>query len=590
MSRPRALQAIVVLCAFVSVLNYPVSVPTRESQAEAAEDRSDEEQTEEQRAQADREVAQELREGDRLFEQRKWRDARSDYDRALSQTREWWLPSVLRGLERDVECSLRLAEPAAAARLAKDTPAKTVRYANLEMFRDLRWDNGHREDWRIEIATAERVRRLLEQIVAALPQAADKRLAGSLAQSRVENDRRLVTLLDPDSIRMREHFGWDTGYAEIDWWWRNEPVDGDWEHQDNRKTDVPVTAEGKLAILPVPARYETGLGRSSKILFLLAEIERLDPTPNRAGVAQALLHRADIARRLYGPGTDWRWRMDDTQYMMREHPSFRPKSSRAGLKEFWQLSDDEARTWVDGRTQVITLPKSQSPLALWSRIETDCPKSRAVAEAIYERGFYLQNRRQFSRAVAEYRRLIARFPDSKQASLAEKHIANIDHSDVLLGKTGVYAAGLKPKLWFACRNAQKVDFTLRRFDLRRYVKKSEEGPRLFQLLEDGFWTPHLFATDPRDAQGTPVVAPFLGATVASWRRGGRSDKFARRAHDAGAGRRPGNVHRRGPHSGRPTSVARPGGDYGRGACVQGAAGEGAALGRQSGDGPADRRT
>jgi hypothetical protein len=350
------------------------------------------------------------------------------------------LPSVLRGLERDVECSLRLAEPAAAARLAKDTPAKTVRYANLEMFRDLRWDNGHREDWRIEIATAERVRRLLEQIVAALPQAADKRLAGSLAQSRVENDRRLVTLLDPDSIRMREHFGWDTGYAEIDWWWRNEPVDGDWEHQDNRKTDVPVTAEGKLAILPVPARYETGLGRSSKILFLLAEIERLDPTPNRAGVAQALLHRADIARRLYGPGTDWRWRMDDTQYMMREHPSFRPKSSRAGLKEFWQLSDDEARTWVDGRTQVITLPKSQSPLALWSRIETDCPKSRAVAEAIYERGFYLQNRRQFSRAVAEYRRLIARFPDSKQASLAEKHIANIDHSDVLLGKTGVYAA------------------------------------------------------------------------------------------------------------------------------------------------------
>jgi alpha-2-macroglobulin len=517
MSRPRGLQAIValvVLCAFVSVLNYPV--PTHGTQAEAAEDKADEEQTEEQRAQADHEAAQKFQEGDRLFEQQKWSEARSGYDRALGQTKEWWLPSALRSLERDVECSLKLGEPDAAVRLAVDASAKTVRYAKPEMFRDIRWDQGHREDWRIEIATAERVCRLLEKIVGALPRVTEKQLTAGLAQSRVENDRRLVALLDPDSISRPEHYGWDTGYSDIGWWWRNEPVDHESDREDYQEAVIPTTRAGAPAFLPTPARYESGLGRSSKILFLLAEIERLDPTPSRDGAAQAVLHRADLSRRLYGPGTDWRWRMDDMQYMMREHPSFHRKSSRPGLKEFWQLADDEARTQIDGRTQVITLPKSESPMALWTRIEADFPRSRAATEAIYQRGLYFQNRQQFGKALAEYRRLIARFPDAGQTPLATRQIANIEHSDVLLGKTGVYAQGLKPKFWFATRNAQKIDFTIRRLDLRGYLKKSPDGVRTFELLEDSLWTPRMFASDPKDAEETQTVTPFLGATVASW--------------------------------------------------------------------------
>jgi hypothetical protein len=496
----------------VSTLNYRVSVPTHESQSQAAPRDADDEPSDQQSAQANRQVAQSAKQGDQLFDQQKWREARSAYDRALSQTRDWWLPSALRSLERDVECSLKLAEPEPAARLAVDAPAKTVRYANLERFEYIPGDKTHLDDWRIEIATAERVRRLLEQIAAA-PRLADKQLTARLAQSRIENDQRLVTLLDPQSIPRRTHWGWDTGYVDSEWWWHNEPVDQDSDREDHGEADIPAAAAGAPTILAVPARYETGLGRSSKILYLLAEIERVDPTPNHDRAAQALLHRADLARRLFGPGTDWRWRFDDMEYMMRQHPSFRRTSSRAGLKELWQLADDEARTRVDGRTQVITLPKSESPLALWSRVETDFPQTPAAAEAIYQRGLYFQNRRQFSKALVEYRRLNSRFPDAKQTQIAQRQIANIEHSDVLLGKTGVYADGLKPKFWFACRNAGKVDFTLRRFDLRAYANKAEAGTRLFELLGEAFWSPQLFASDPQDAQ---VVTPFLGPTVARW--------------------------------------------------------------------------
>ncbi|HET6325796.1 MAG TPA: MG2 domain-containing protein, partial [Planctomycetaceae bacterium] len=519
MSRPRRSQSIVpliVLCAFVSILSYRVSVPTHDGQSQAAPSNADDEPSDEERAQADRQFAQSAKQGDQLFDQQKWREARSAYDRALSGTRDWWLPSALRSLERDVECSLKLAEPESAVRLAADAPAKAVRYANLEMFEYIPADKTHLDDWRIEIATAERVRRLLEQIAAALPRLADKQLAASLAQGRVENDRRLVRLLDPQSAPRQTHWGWDTGYAETGWWWHNEPVDQDSDREDHGEANILATATGNPAFLPAPARYETGLGRSSKILYLLAEIERLDPTPNHDRAAQSLLHRADLARRLYGPGTDRRWRSDDMEYMMRQHPSFQRKSSHAELKEFWQLGNDEARTRVDGRAQVIKLPKSESPFAIWSRVETEFRQTPAAAEAIYQRGLYFQNRRQFSKALADYRRLIAKFPDAKQTELAQRQIANIEHSDVLLGKTGVYAEGLKPKFWFACRNTGKVEFTLRRFDLRGYAKKAEDGTRLFELLGDAFWSPRLFGSEPEDAQDTQVVTPFLGATVASW--------------------------------------------------------------------------
>jgi alpha-2-macroglobulin len=191
---------------------------------------------------------------------------------------------------------------------------------------------------------------------------------------------------------------------------------------------------------------------------------------------------------------------------------------RRRLKQLWQLGDDEARTPVDGRLDVITLPASESPLALWSRVEKECPKSPAVGEAIYQRGLYFQNRRQFSQAIAEYRRLIARYPTAPRASSAAKQVAVIEHADILLGMTGVYPQGSKPKIWFATRNSQQANFTIRRFDLKgylaQYAKASEPRWRYIDLGANLFPT-DVFQFESAD-QKNAELAKFLGPVSASW--------------------------------------------------------------------------
>ncbi|MCA9073319.1 MAG: hypothetical protein KDA84_30555, partial [Planctomycetaceae bacterium] len=123
---------------------------------------------------------------------------------------------------------------------------------------------------------------------------------------------------------------------------------------------------------------------------------------------------------------------------------------------------------------VIQLPESQNPLALWKSLETKYPNSKQVGEAVYQRGLYFQNRRQFSKALDEYRRLLAKFPDHPRAKSAKKQIEVIEHPDVLLGGTGFYPSGAQPKLWFACRNTDEVEFTVREFRNQDYLRERAE--------------------------------------------------------------------------------------------------------------------
>jgi uncharacterized protein YfaS (alpha-2-macroglobulin family) len=518
--RRRAVVACLSLCAIVvssqssAAQRHRTAGAGDSARGEAKNDNAD------QSDEADRKVAAAAQRGDRLFEQHKWADARSVYDRVLLETQNWALPAVRQVLDRDVQCLLKLREVDAALRQVVAFRGK-LSPPDVGRFRSIQYDNSAAAQWRIDIAVMEFDYEILDRIARAAPNAAAQDVRRRVALSQAKLDLEFATLLDPDSVRPERHSGWDSGYADTNWWWLNEPVqrvDADHGDEEHGVWPKPRIRPGQPASIKTPTSYRPQLGRASKILYLLSEVERLDPTPNRDHAAQALLHRADLARRLYGPATDPYWQHDISNYQMRQRPGFSGARGRRRLKQLSQLGDDEARTVVDGWLEVITLPASESPLALWSRVEKECPQSQAVAEAIYQRGLYFQNRRQFSKAIGEYRRLIDRYFGAPLAGLARKQIAVIKHADILLGMTGVYPEGSKPKIWFATRNSQKAEFTIRRFDLKGYLAQQAEEPRTrWRYMERGsdFFLSDAFESEDGETKAGPATK-FLGPVLSTW--------------------------------------------------------------------------
>jgi uncharacterized protein YfaS (alpha-2-macroglobulin family) len=180
------------------------------------------------------------------------------------------------------------------------------------------------------------------------------------------------------------------------------------------------------------------------------------------------------------------------------------------LKQFSELDDDQARVVVGQQTRLITLPPSENPIAIWRRIETSFPNSGHATEAIYRIGLYYQNRRQYSKAIAEYERLIKQFPNDDRAIVAKKQVASINHADVLLGSTGVYAAGSQPDLWFACRNTPTVEFTARPVDLKGFLLDREKSGDWSELAYFG----HNIFNEWQD--DNEELAPFVGDGIERW--------------------------------------------------------------------------
>ena len=140
-----------------------------------------------------------------------------------------------------------------------------------------------------------------------------------------------------------------------------------------------------------------------------------------------------------------------------------------------------------------------------------------VGEAIYQRGLYYQSRRQFSKAINEYRRLLAAFPLHEHADHARDQIVVIGHADVLLGRTGVYPSDAKPKLWFAFRNTDKVEFTARRFDLKRFITTCVTEAAWWEIEDLGASLfPHDRFRSMRRDETSPKLTEYEGPVAATW--------------------------------------------------------------------------
>jgi uncharacterized protein YfaS (alpha-2-macroglobulin family) len=455
-----------------------------------------------------------------LFKQNRWDRARTAFDEAVRDIADCHRPEVREAVRGAVVCSLRLDDwNGALERIRKfrrrEKAEPTTRY---------RWRRWDREDE--ETRTARNAARHFEYVRGLLLMLKDHLVANSkkadrrrqqLDRERINLDFALINSIAGTGFNLSNDRGQDT-----DWWWDDsddpptEPEQEDaWWSDVNR--GVHLDALGRPLFVQTPKQYSANLGPGAKVVYLLNEIESLDTTPTGENAARALLQRGLIARRLYGPSSDPAWDYAEFYYAFDERPSFLKRHRTGRVKPTWQLADNQAYTVVAGRVQTIDLPATESPLALFRRVEQKYPRSSSVPEAIYLRGIYYQSRQQFAKALAEYRALQKAFPKHARSLLAQKKIDAILHPDVLLGRTGFYAAGTRPTLWFAHRQTDRVEFNARAFNLRRLLREQSEArdhPYRLRYFSDYLLPSGRWGRD--DEERTKRLNAYLGKIVVRW--------------------------------------------------------------------------
>jgi uncharacterized protein YfaS (alpha-2-macroglobulin family) len=412
-----------------------------------------------------------LARAEQLFQQGHWAQARATFDAASRAAADCHTPEARRAVQGAVTCSLRLGDWEGSwdrvelfrqREKAQPTarPSLRRRYAESPEAQAARRAVGH----------FELVRQLLGELARDLTVHPDVGRQARLTAGRIALNFTLIDyLLGPEFEAL-----W-TWSRDTDRWWDATdlpPTEGAEEEEpwSYSAQGIPLGPGGTLRFLHAPTNYSDAAGPGVKVLFLLQEIESLDHTPIRDQAARAVLRRAQIARTLYGPSSDPSWEHGESVYAFRQRPAFLKEDAGAALKPFWELGEHEARTPVAGRVQVVSLPQSESPLALLRLLEHKYPRSTLVPEAVYLRGLYYQSRQQFARALDEFRDLRKRYPQHPRAEDAQHKIDAILHADVLLGRAGFFPAGTRPTLWFSHRQTDKVVFSARAFDLPRFLR------------------------------------------------------------------------------------------------------------------------
>ncbi len=499
-------------------------------------------------------VTESLAKADKAFKAQNWADARAEYDHARDLAGDWSSPEARLAVESGVACSMKLSQwDDALSRAQAFVDHNKGRFEEAVGERFLAgiylsvphegtkqggtfhrgeygqgvWVSSFKKDRKEAITRYEHARDILAGLVKAV---------GTTPDNPDTPDRR--KLLNSEQIGLNfdlvaalaAHDDYAGAWGWCFWWWGggaeaeedSDAVDeadyeqprayGRYPGQQEKPQGMPLGPDGRPHFMQTPAAYAADLGDGLKIRFLLAEVQQLDTSANRDDAARAIFRQAMICRSLYGPDVVEAWNNEGTQYDRFGHPLPKAPEENPPAKKIWELGDDEAIAIAGGRLQVVTLPPEESPLALLKKIETECPKSSSVPEAMYARGLYHQSRQQFPEAIADYQRLITARPDEKRSKDAQAQIALIHQPGVVLEQTGIQLAGVKPGLAFQARNVTEVRFTARKFDLMGYVNESLDHPTQnnFQRINNISW--QLFQDDD--------WRKFTGDTVATWKETG----------------------------------------------------------------------
>lgn len=494
--------------------------------------------------------AEAIKKAEALFEKQNWAEARVAYDEARDLESDWRSPRTRLAVEQAVYCSIKLQQWDDALERAEKFIEETKGFfeeavgerflGGLYMIvphhgtkRGSTYLRGHytqgvqvsswRKDRREAIQHYERARELLLKLEADLTRddgANAKKTMDLIRAERIGVDFDLVAALAKKYPYGYGQWGW------IGWWWESEleaEEDSDvvgeadyeeprwyWYNQDRTPpTGIPLGLDGKPKFITAPDDYSADLGAGSKIRFLLQEIQQLDTSEKKNAAAKALMRWAMIARSLYGPDTIGTWRSSRVRYDRFGQQIQVRDDADEPEKKTWELEDDEALTIVGGRLRLVTLPASDSPVAILNRLEEEYPESDLRPEAHYVRALYFQTRKQFPRAMEEYRDLIRRHPDHKRANDAKEQMKIIEQPDVMLGQSGVYLPDTRPKLSFNYRNTDTIDFKAFEVDLAKFVRDSmEDDSQPYWQYRNIQW--QLFNNEKQPWKD------YLGDEVAAW--------------------------------------------------------------------------
>jgi uncharacterized protein YfaS (alpha-2-macroglobulin family) len=238
---------------------------------------------------------------------------------------------------------------------------------------------------------------------------------------------------------------------------------------------VAVDKDGKPIWETAPAEYSADLSPGRKMKFLLAEVERLDSTPDKRHSATALLRRALLSRARFAPE-----RLEQAMWnSYDEGPgSLREQVAKA---RHWELADNQVYALLGSRVAVVDLPPDEDILALLEKVCRDFPATDAADEARYCRGLHFQNRRQYVKALAEYEQVAARKPESRFAGQAGSAMSEIRRPEAGIEAQPVRLAGEPVSLPLRHRNVTKVSLTAHELDLAAFIedakKQVESDPR-----------------------------------------------------------------------------------------------------------------
>lgn len=456
-------------------------------------------------------VAKALEKADKLFKEQNWAEARAAYDEARKLEPDWPNHTVRQAVEGAVACSVKLSQWDDALSRAQEFVTRTKGHLEEPIgerflgglyltvphygtkrgttFLRGQWTQGvqvysYRKDNQEALKHYERARELLLHFPAKT--SAEREAVNA---ERIGLDFDLATALSTGGSSRRYY------WAQNFWWWWGDTLDSEedsqavdeadyeetrwgwnrWEENQETPIGIPLGPDGKPQFIEVPKAYSADLGAGQKIRYLLAEIQQLDTSTNKDAAARALFRWAMIARTLYGPDSASGYGNAQVRYDRFGHPLPSEPDANEPKKKIWELTDDEAITLAGGKRRLITLPASESPIALLREVETKYPQSEIRGEAHYARALYFQTRQQFPEAVKEYQSFLEHYPDHKRTADVREQLRRINQADITLNSTGIFLPGTPPTLSFSYRNTDSISLKALRFDLAKYIQDSMEA-------------------------------------------------------------------------------------------------------------------
>ncbi|MBI4867408.1 MAG: hypothetical protein HY816_10705 [Candidatus Wallbacteria bacterium] len=236
-----------------------------------------------------------------------------------------------------------------------------------------------------------------------------------------------------------------------------------WGGGMQRPRGIPVDTAGKPIFAPVPQSWSAGLPDGQKVKFLLAEIEKIDPSETQDDAALAVYRRAMLARARYGAHRLQGW----MNWWDGGGQPYKDAVEKAKLEE---LADGDVLTLLGTRIARVTLPADEDILALLRSVVDKYPKAKVAPEAQYAIGLYYQSRKQFKEAIREFERSLELFRGGPRSGSAQSQIHRIRASEIVLQQTGVQLAGDPARIPVTYRNTGSVHLVAHKLDLARYVQ------------------------------------------------------------------------------------------------------------------------